>query len=246
MIDYNIKCGKPLEADGTYCGNCENDYDYNSIKTTDSKELLVNQSKKSRLTASLLQLFVGFIGFLGLGRLYLGHKLFGVIQLLLSIALFFAGLRDITFFIAVIDCIYVLMRSSLKDRKDKTVPLFSEHSERSRLVAALAQLFFGCSGVVGAGRFYLGHYKYGSAQLVLSFIFLKTGLSLLIYLIAVFDFIYVLCNVNIKDVYGRTVPLLLNSSNSEQNERIDYEQQETILNNGQNGIACRNITYSNE
>ncbi len=244
MANYCTNCGKHLEPTGTFCGNCgtsvgqdvtatnncESVSEYKSLATNDNQEIVFNQSKKSRLTASLLQLFVGLIGFLGLGRLYLGHVTLGIIQLLLSTTLFFTGQQAITFLIAIIDCIYVLCRSSLKDGKDDIIPFFSNHCERSRLVAALSQFLPGFFGFVGAGRLYLGHYKYGSVQLILSFIFLMTGLLPITYLIAFFDFIFVLCNKNMKDVKGRTVPLLFNSSKSEQNVQITYKEHETIIN----------------
>ena len=161
---------------------------------------LINESRKSRLTGSLLQLLVGFIGFLGFGRFYLGHIGLGILQLLFSIVLFCTGLHSLTFFLAVIDSVYVLIRSSLKDGKGNIIPFFSNNSERSRLVAALSQLFLGFFGLLGVGRLYLGHYKYGSVQLVISFILLMTGLLPITYILTFLDFIYVLCSKNMKDI----------------------------------------------
>jgi TM2 domain-containing membrane protein YozV len=67
-------------------------------------------SDKSKTVAGLLQL-IGLVGILGIGRIYVGQTAFGVVQLILGLALFCIGVPMIW---GIIDCI-VLMTGSHRD-----------------------------------------------------------------------------------------------------------------------------------
>lgn len=94
------KCGKNITNNiCPYCGcvHSENDeavyYSFSEFKERREQEGVYKREdktgNKSRLTAGVLQLFVGCIG---LGRFYMGYKTIGVLQILSSVFTFgFAG-----------------------------------------------------------------------------------------------------------------------------------------------------------
>src|SRR5438874_6648052 len=61
-------------------------------------------SDKSKTIAGLMQL-LGLIGILGIGRIYIGQTAFGVVQLILGIALYCIGVGIIW---GIIDCIVLM------------------------------------------------------------------------------------------------------------------------------------------
>jgi TM2 domain-containing membrane protein YozV len=71
-------------------------------------------SDKSKTIAGLLQL-LGLVGVLGIGRIYIGQTAFGVVQLILGLALYCIGVGVIW---GVIDCI-VLMTGSHRDTQGR-------------------------------------------------------------------------------------------------------------------------------